>query len=171
MTLGRHMRKAKKTKEVKKVEKDRLIVLRKQGVIEKLEKPTKPSRARSLGYKAKKGFVVVRARIRKGGRTRPLYHRRGRKPSHAGLVKFTPSKSLQWIAEERVQRRYPNMEVMNSYYLTEDGRSKWFEVILVDPRNPSIKSDPNYKWLSQPGAKGRAQRGLTSQGKKGRGLR
>ena len=35
--------------------------------IQRVEKPTKIHRARTLGYKAKQGYVLVRARIRKGG--------------------------------------------------------------------------------------------------------
>jgi large subunit ribosomal protein L15e len=48
---------------------------------------------------------------------------------------------------------------------------KWFEVIMVDPHHPVIKSDPKIAWIAGKTHKGRVFRGLTSAGKKGRGLR
>ncbi len=145
------------------------IEYRKGNSIERIEHPTKIHRARSLGYKAKQGYTVVRARIRKGGmhKVRP---KRGRKPRAMGVSKYTTGKNLQWIAEERVQRRFPNMQVLNSYKVYSDGKYWYYEVILVDPNHPVIKSDPNINWISEPAYKKRVTRGLTSAGKKGRGL-
>jgi len=143
---------------------------RKEHTVEKIEKPTNLKRARAIGYRAKPGFVVYRVRIRKGGRRRRLYGRRGRKPSKAGLVKFTYGKSLQWIAEEKAQRKCPNLEVLNSYLVAEDGVYKWFEVILVDPNNPSIKNDPKINWVCNPAIRHRVFKGLTSAGKKSIGV-
>lgn len=157
------------TKNKDEIGKDQLIEWRKEKTVEKIDRPTKIARARSIGYKAKNGISVARVRIRKGGRRRPLYGRGGRKPKKAGLIKFTP-KGLKWMAEERVSKKFPNMEVLNSYYLAEDGKSKWFEVILVDPNNPSIKSDKELKWITKPAHRRRVLRGLTSAGKKSRGL-
>ncbi len=133
----------------------------------RIPKPTKLARARRLGYKAKQGVVVVRVRVRKGGRRKPRPSR-GRKPKRMGVLKFTPGKSLQWMAEERAARKYPNLEVLNSYWVASDGRYEYYEVIMIDPHHPVIKSDPQ---LSQIKAKGRVFRGLTSAGKKARGLR
>lgn len=164
------VRKNLKTKEGKAIIRNRLIQWRKQHTVERIDKPTKPSRARSLGYKAKKGIVMARVRVKKGGRRRRLYGRGGRKPKKAGLVKFTP-KGLQWIAEERAAKRFPNMEVLNSYYAGDDGKHKWYEVIFVDPQHPAIKRDKNLKWMTTPANKKRVLRGLTSAGKKARGLR
>jgi len=161
----------KKSKDLKKLFKQRLIDWRKDKVVERIYKPMRLDRARSLGYKAKKGFVLVRVRIGKGGRRRRLYGRRGRKPSKAGLVKFTPSKGLQWIAEERAQKRYPNLEVLNSYFVADDGTKKYFEVILVDPDSPNIKSDPKINWICLPANRSRVRKGLTSAGKRARGLK
>ena len=50
-----------------------MIEWRKSDAIVKVEKPLRLDRARALGYKAKKGFVVVRVRLIRGGhkRTRP----------------------------------------------------------------------------------------------------
>ena len=145
---------------LKNLMKERLIKWRKEARFKRIETPTKLDKARSLGYKAKKGFVIVRGRIKKGGRKRPLYGRKGRKPSKTGLVKFTPRKSLKRIIEERIQRKYPNLEVLGSYPVGEDGRYKWFEVLLVDPNNPEIQKDKNLRWITERQHRGRVFRGL-----------
>ena len=146
-----------------------MIEWRKQHTVERIDKPTRLDRARTLGYKAKQGYVLARVKIRKGGRRRPA-DRRGRKPSKAGLVHFTFGKSKQWIAEEKAQRRFPNLEVLNSYYVAEDGKRIWFEVILVDPEHPCIKNDQKLNWICKPANRGRVFRGLTSAGKSSRSL-
>lgn len=40
--------------------------------IHRATRPTRPDKARRLGYKAKQGFVVYRVRVRRGGRKKPL---------------------------------------------------------------------------------------------------
>jgi large subunit ribosomal protein L15e len=87
-------------------------------------------------------------------------------PSKEGVTKFKPHKSLQLIAEERVVRSHPNLEVLNSYWVGEDGKYKYFEVIMVDPHHPVIASDSDINWILH--QRGRAHRGLTSAGKKSR---
>ena len=159
----------KPDKGLKSLLKSKVIKWRVGKTVEKTEKPTRLDRARSLGYKSKKGYSLARVRIRKGGRRRKAYHR-GRKPSNAGLVHFTHGKSLQWISEEKAQRRFPNLEVLNSYPIGEDGQYKFFEIILVDPNAPEIKSDPKINWICNPANRRRVLRGLTSVGKRNRGL-
>jgi large subunit ribosomal protein L15e len=155
---------------VKKLQKQRLIEWREQHTVERIDKPTRLDRARALGYKAKQGFVLARVKVGKGGRRRRLYGRRGRKPSKAGLVRFTPKMSHQAIAEQKANRKFPNLEVIGSYQVGEDGTTKFFEVIMVDPKNPNIINDPKINWICQPQHRKRALRGLTSAGKKARGL-
>ncbi len=146
----------------------RLQKWRREPAVVRIERPTRLDRARALGYKAKKGIIVVRVRIRRGGRraTRPNKRRKSKRQM---VTRLTPKKSLQWIAEERANRKYPNMEVLNSYWVGEDGRYKWFEVILVDRSHPAILSDKDLSWISR--KRGRVFRGLTSAGRKSRGLR
>jgi large subunit ribosomal protein L15e len=146
------------------------IEYRKGESIERIEHPTKLHRARELGYKAKQGYVLVRARIRKGGmhKQRP---RKGRKPRAMGVNRYTTGKNLQWIAEERAQKKYPNLEVLNSYKVYKDGRHWYYEIILVDPHHPVIKADPKINWICNPSQRKRVLRGKTSAGKKARGLR
>ena len=94
-----------------------------------------------------------------------------RKPSKMGIRKITMAKNTQRIAEERVARHYPNMEVLNSYWVGEDGKHKFYEVILVDPNHPSIINDKKLGWVAEGSShRGRAFRGKTSAGKRGRGL-
>jgi len=132
---------------IQDIMRDRAIIWRRQPSMVRIDKPTRLDRARAVGYKAKKGFVVVRARISRGGRRkkRPTL---GRRQKRMGVVKFTPSKSRRLMAEERVARKYPNLEVLNSYWVWQDGRHKWFEVILVDPHHPAIKSDKDVGWIA-----------------------
>ncbi|KZX12689.1 50S ribosomal protein L15e [Methanobrevibacter filiformis] len=143
---------------------------RKEKVVQRIERPTRLDRARSLGYKAKSGYVLARTRVRRGGRRKSRFTA-GRRPKRMGVKKITPAKSIQRIAEERVARKYPNLEVLNSYWVWADGKFKFYEVILVDPNNPSIKNDNKINWICENQHTGRVFRGLTSAGKKGRGLR
>lgn len=147
-----------------------LIELRNSPSVYRIDHPSNIARARSLGYKAKQGYIVVRSKIRKGS-LRKIRPNMGRKPGNLGVEKITPKKNLQRVAEERATKRFPNLVTLNSYYLIEDGRHKWYEVIFVDPNHPRILSDPKINWISDPKNKQRAPRGLTSAGKRGRGLR
>ena len=147
----------------------RLIQWRAGESIVRVEKPLRLDRARALGYKAKVGFVVVRVRVKRGGRKRSR-HKHGRK-SRKQHVRKILKMSYQWVAEIRAERAYPNLEVLSSYQLAKDGKHYFYEIILVDPSRSEIMSDPVFKWLCRPENKNRAQRGLTSAARKSRGLR
>lgn len=75
------------------------------------------------------------------------------------------------IAEKRAARKYPNMEVLNSYYVGKDGENKWYEAILVDSSHPAVWRDKDLGWICEKQHRGRVFRGLISTGKKMRGLR
>ena len=154
----------------KKLYTDRLIKYRhtKEAIL-RLDKPTNLPRARELGYKAKQGFIVVLAKIRKGSGLirRPV---NGRKPKRMGVNKITRRISIQRMAEIRSATKYPGLEVLNSYLIGEDGQQKYYEIILVDPTHPRIMSDKDINWICWPQNKGRAYKGITSAGKKNRGL-
>jgi len=145
----------------------RLPEWRKGDAVTRIQRPTRIDRARSLGYKAKKGFLVARVRVGRGGleKQRPHAHRR---PKRMGVVKFSARKGSQWIAEERAARKYPNLEVLNSYWVGQDGKNKFYEVILVDPLQPSIIKDPTISWIQY--QKKRVFAGKTGAGKRSRGL-
>lgn len=148
---------------------ERLQKWRRESSIIRIERPTRIDRARSLGYKSKQGIIIVRAKIRRGGLKKSRYIR-GRRTHNMGKNKITQGKSIQRIAEERTSKKYPNLEVLNSYWVGQDGKYKWYEIILIDPMNSVIKNDKNLNWICKNSNKGRAFRGITSSGKKGRGL-
>ncbi|HXW37742.1 MAG TPA: 50S ribosomal protein L15e [Nitrososphaerales archaeon] len=122
----------------------RAVELRKEPALLRLERPSRLDRARSLGYKAKKGIIVVRARVSRGG-MRKQRPRSGRRSKHMGVLKIKSDVSAQEVAERRAGERYPNMKVIGSYPIWKDGRFAWFECVMVDPLSPSIKSDYNFK--------------------------
>jgi large subunit ribosomal protein L15e len=141
----------------------RLIEWRKERVVTRIERPTRLGRAKAFGYKAKQGIAVVRVRVNKGKRKRPKFVG-GRVPKKSGRF-FSLAKSKKVRAEERASRKFPNMEVLNSYYVGEDGQHEWYECVLADRDNPSIKSDRSLKWVASGKHKGRAFRAKTSSGK------
>lgn len=167
MGYQKYLKKLYRSDEYKEELRKKLILWRQENVFTKIEKPTRLDRAHALGYKAKQGFLLIRTKMGKGTRKRETPSG-GRKPLKAGKFKHPPVQNHQHIAEMRVARRHPNLEVLNSYYLAEDGRYKYYEVILVDPNHPVIKSDKNINWILN--QKGRVFRGLTSAGRKSRML-
>lgn len=150
-----------------KVLRERMIEWRHSGVFTKVDKPLRLDRARALGYKDKKGFVVVRVRIKRGGHKRPR-PAKGRRSKRMHTNKNLMM-NYKWIAEQRTGSKYKNLEVLNSYQIGKDGMNYFYEVILVDPSKKEIQNDKNLKWVSE--NKKRAARGLTSAAKKSRGLR
>lgn len=153
-----------------KVLKERMIEWRRSDAATVVEKPLRLDRARALGYKAKKGFVVIRIRVLRGGRKRErqgVKGRKSRKQHHRKILKM----SYQWVAEIRAARKYPNLEVLNSYLLGKDGKHAFFEVIMVDPLRPEISHDPTMAWIGSPANRRRAERGVTSAARKSRGFR
>jgi len=152
------------------VRQKRMATWRKEPVNCKIERPTRLDAARRMGYKAKQGVVLIRTRVRRGGLRKGKIHMK-RKPSKMGIRKITMAKNTQRIAEERVSRHYPNLEVLNSYWVGEDGKHKFFEIIMIDPNHPSIINDKQLGWVAKGSShRGRAYRGKTSAGKRGRGL-
>lgn len=161
------------TKKLKREERRKILQKRrsewkKEATVERIKNPSKPERARELGYKAKQGVVMARVRVRRGGR-RKRRPNKGRRPKRMGVSKITPEKSIQAIAEERVARKFPNLEVLNSYKIGADGKYHYFEAILVDPNHPSIQNDPDLEWISNSSQTGRTHRGLTSAAKSSQG--
>src|SRR2546427_6350816 len=98
---------------VKETHFQRMVEWRRGNAFVRVERPTRIDRARELGYRAKQGYVVVRARVRRGGRRRPR-PMGGRHPKRRGLVKIAMAKSIQRIAAERAGKQYPDREVLNS---------------------------------------------------------
>ena len=167
MGVTKYLRAAWKNPDVKLL-RARMIEWRRAGAITRVDKPLRLDRARSLGYKAKKGVVVVRVKIKRGGhkRSRPNKARRTKRLH----IRKNLRMNYKEIAETRVARKYDNMEVLNSYQVGKDGMNYFFEVILVDRAAPEIKSDKQLgEFIKAP--KKRALRGISSAGRKARGLR
>ncbi|XP_076822265.1 large ribosomal subunit protein eL15-like isoform X2 [Clavelina lepadiformis] len=144
---------------------------RQLSAIHRAPRPTRPDRARKLGYKAKQGYVVYRVRVRRGGRKRPVP--KGAtygKPVHQGVNQLKFARSLQSVAEERAGRHCGALRVLNSYWVAEDSTYKYFEIILVDPMHKTIRRDPSIQWICKSVMKHRENRGLTAAGRSSRGL-
>ena len=120
--------------------KSKSISWRREPVLNKIPRPSRLDRARRLGYKAKQGIIVVRARVGRGG-MRKQRAVSGRRPKHIGVVHIKQGTSMRKVAEQRVSKKFPNMEVLGSYYLHKDGRHLWYEIILSDPAHPRIYKD------------------------------
>merc|ERR1712110_809454 len=58
----------------------------------------------------------------------------------------------------------------NSYWTAQDSTYKYYEVIMVDPHHKVIRRDADMQWITERTHKHRETRGLTSAGKKSRGL-
>ena len=122
----------------------RAVELRKQPAMLRVERPWRLDRARALGYKSKEGVAVIRMRVSRGGmrKQRPTS---GRRPKHMGVLKIKSAVSSQAVAERRVRERHPNMRLIGSYPVWEDGFHAWYECILIDPMHPAIRKDYNYR--------------------------
>lgn len=154
-------------KNLGKAYQEKLIKWRKEPATVRIDRPTRIDRARSLGYKAKQGILVIRQRVDRGGHTHPDI-KGGRRPSRNTQRKVVSS-NYQLIAEQRTARKHPNCEVAGSYLAGQDGKNSWYEIILYDRDHPSIKADERTKWAFE--TKGKVYKGTTSAGKKSRGLR
>lgn len=75
---------------------------RQLNAIHRASRPTRPDKARRLGYKAKQGYVIYRIRIRRGGRKRkvPKGNTSG-KPVRQGVNQLKFQRSLRSVAEVR----------------------------------------------------------------------
>jgi len=151
-----------------KLLRERMVEWRKQEVVTRLEKPLRLDRARALGYKDKKGIIIVRVRVKRGG------HKRPRPNKGRGGTRLHTNKNLrmnyQWIAEQRAAKKFKNLEVLNSYKIGKDGVNYFYEVILVDPMVREIQSDKNLKWLTKKENRNRVFRGLTSSARKSKSV-
>jgi len=150
-------------------------------VMHRCVRPSRPDKARRLGFKQKQGYIVYRIRVRRGGRKRPVPKGKNKwinsvgkvngKPKCQGINKLKFQRSMRSIAEERVGKKLPELRVLTSYWVGQDATYKFFEVIVVDPTHATIRRDPRINWICDAKMKHRELRGLTSAGKKSRGLR
>mmetsp|Transcript_4985 Transcript_4985/g.12461 ORF Transcript_4985/g.12461 Transcript_4985/m.12461 type:complete len:205 (-) Transcript_4985:65-679(-) len=140
--------------------------------IHRCSRPSRPDKARRLGYKAKQGILIYRVRVKRGDRKKRVA--KGivyGKPGHQGINKWKSTRNLRSIAEERIGRKCGGLRVLNSYWVTADASYKWFEVIMVDPFHKCVRDDPRLNWICKNVMKHRELRGLTAAGRRARGLR
>ena len=166
MGTYKELRKLWKSKEIELILRNYMIKWRREPVVVKVDKPTRLDRARSVGYKAKKGFLIARVRLLRGGRQRPRF-KGGRRSKHMRRKKIV-GKNYQWIAEERAQKKFHNCTVLNSYYLAQDGKHYFYEIVLVDPE--FVKNYKGYEWLKDKKHLSRVYHGKTSSGRRSRGI-
>merc|ERR1712127_392102 len=133
--------------------------------------PTRPDKARQVGYKAKQGYVVYRVRVRRCARKRPV--KKGQvygKPVNQGVTALKFNRNLRSVAEERVGRKCGGLRVLNSYWVAQDAVHKWFEIVMIDPFHKCVRDDPRINWICRSTMKHRELRGLTAAGRRARGL-
>ncbi|KAL4224523.1 60S ribosomal protein L15 [Mactra antiquata] len=144
---------------------------RQLSAVHRAPRPSRPDKARRMGYRAKQGYVIYRVRVRRGGRKRPVPKgcTYGKPKSH-GVNQLKFQRSLRSVAEERAGRRCKALRVLTSYWVAEDATYKFFEVVMVDPFHKCIRGDPKIQWICKAVHKHRELRGLTAAGKSSRGL-
>merc|ERR1712050_539828 len=140
-------------------------------VVHRCSRPSRPDKARRLGYKAKQGYVVYRCAVRRGGRKTMVA--KGivyGKPASQGVNRIKATRNFRSLAEERCGRRMGALRVLNSYWVGQDGTYKYYEVIMIDTNHNAVRNDPRTNWICSAVHKHRELRGLTAAGKKSRGL-
>ena len=145
---------------------------RQLNTVHRCPRSSRPEKARRLGYKSKQGFVIYRIRVRRGCRKKQVP--KGAcygKPKNEGVNQLKPKRNLQAIAEQRLGRRTAKaLRILGSYWVGQDSTFKYFEVICIDPFHKAIRRDAKINWICNPVHKHREARGLTSAGRKHRGL-
>nr|O82712.1 RecName: Full=Large ribosomal subunit protein eL15; AltName: Full=60S ribosomal protein L15 [Quercus suber]CAA04690.1 RPL15 [Quercus suber] len=107
---------------------------RQLNVIHRASRPSRPDKARRLGYKAKQGYVIYRVRVRRGNRKRPAP--KGAtfgKPVNQGINQLKFQRSLRSTAEERVARRCGGLRILNSYWITKTVSTSTLKSSLSTP--------------------------------------
>merc|ERR1712216_384819 len=131
--------------------------------------------ARKMGFRFKRGYNVVRVRVRRGNCIfrcrRGIVH--GKIVGH-GVKNLKLRRNLRYMGEMRVQQFVSNGGVVNSYWVNSDATHKYFEVITVDFCNFGIRRDYRINWVCNGYSGSLRSRGLTiagkcSVGRKGRG--
>lgn len=110
--------------------------------IHRATRPTRPDKARRLGYKAKQGYCIYRVRVKRGGRKRmaPKGATNG-KPTNMGINHLKWQRSQRSLAEERAGRKCGGLRVLSSYWVCQDATYKYVPICLnCDPSCPQFYS-------------------------------
>merc|ERR1712139_200396 len=147
--MGNEIWRKKQSETMRYLQRIRVWQYRNLNAIHRASRPTRPEKARRLGYKATQGFVVYRIRMRRGGRKKPVPKGATMgKPVHMGVF-VQATRRLQSVAEERVGRHCGALRVLNSYWVGEDSTYKYFEVLLMDPQLNAIRNNPKHQWITK----------------------
>merc|ERR1712167_368689 len=88
----------KQSETMRYLQRVRVWQYRNLNTIHRASRPTRPEKARRLGYKATQGFVVYRIRMRRGGRKKPVPKGATMgKPVHMGVF-VQATRRLQSVA-------------------------------------------------------------------------
>ena len=99
--------------------------------VQRVNRPKRADKASELGYKSKEGYYVYHVRVRRGGR---------RKVTASLLTSESRvQRSHQLMAESRALRHVRTLKILDSYWVSQDGTYKYFEVLMVDPGHPTVK--------------------------------
>ena len=128
MALYKYLREAWDNGELLK---ERLIQWRDEPVTVRLRRPTRLDRARSLGYKAKPGFIIVRQRVQRSRRMHPRRMMGGRRPKASSQRKDL-NKRYGQIAEERASRKIGIIDVNKAIVKFDDFSFKDEEELKED---------------------------------------
>ena len=137
----------------------------------RVTRPSRPDKARRLGYKAKQGFCICRARVRAGPQeAREQGHplRQARAPGcEEAEIRAQPAIGRGGARRARPLRRAPRAQLVLAQRRFV---YKYYEVIMVDPMHKVVRNDPRINWICNPVHKHREIRSLTAAGRKYRGL-
>jgi large subunit ribosomal protein L15e len=70
------------------------------------------------------------------------------------------TRNLRALAEERCGRKMPDLRVLNSYWVGQDGTYKYYEIIMVDPHHNAIRNDARMNWICRGHQKHRELHGI-----------
>ncbi|XP_063720275.1 large ribosomal subunit protein eL15-like [Symsagittifera roscoffensis] len=103
--------------------------------VQRVSRPKRPEKATELGYKPQEGYFIYHVQVRRGGRrkSRPL------------TGDSTGPKAHQQMAETKANRHVKTLKVIDSYWVSQDGTYKYYEVLMVDPSNDNVMRDYNVK--------------------------
>merc|ERR1719145_296405 len=109
--------------------------------VHRCSRPTRPDKARRVGYKAKQGVLIYRVRVRRGDRKKRVA--KGivyGKPTNQGVKKWKTVRNLRSIAEERAGRKLSSLRELRG--LTAAGRKARG---LLKKGKRACKLRPSYK--------------------------
>ena len=124
--------------------------------IHRCGRPSRPDKARRLGYRRKQGYCIYRVRVRRGGRKRRVAKGISYgKPVVAGINHLKSNVNLRSLAEQRVGKKVGGLDLLNSYWAAQDATYKYYECIMVDIAHAAIRNDPRINWLCDTAHKNR----------------